>query len=202
MKKKNTFTIKVISLISILIICLISCSEKKKSLMDNYGIKFNRIRDTIGLMPFYDKWQITQFSERNAFWCNDSAMIHLISDSSNLTFDSGFYTGKALFFNDDDSLDYELKSEIDIYLLTPKDTINKITRYRLSYLYDFYNNSGWQYFLEYFHYDQEDVMSRYITGSYITKRTADSVLKSWKVYHPTINTNQSYKQSSKKMITD
>lgn len=169
---------------------LVACGGMERDKMEQYKSSFNPTRQKVGLLPFNDKWDIIPFSERNAFSCNDSTIVQMAFDSVNMI-NKGFYAGKALFFNDYDSLDCSLYSEVDRFIINRRDEKGRFIRNELYYYYVFKpvggtsETVGGKYSLSQQEYDEEATdpyFRTYYTSQNLTKEQADSVFTSWGIH--------------------
>lgn len=133
--------IRITILSLILMPLLVACGDATKNKAEGYKSNFNLIRKEVGLLPFDDRWDVIPFSERSAFFCNDSSMVTMIFDTINML-TKGFYAGKALLFNDDDSLDYFLYQEVDRFIINRRDGEGELIRNELLFTYTFKSYEG------------------------------------------------------------
>lgn len=182
--------VRIIIFSLIIISLLVACGEANKDKIEQYKSNFNPTREEVGLLPFDDRWDIIPFSERNAFLCNDSSIVTMAFDTINML-NKGFYAGKALLFNDDDSLDCSLCQEVDRFIINRRDSEGKLIRNELLFTYTFKTlegrneEIGMDYSLMKQEYDKEasdPYFKTYYTSEKLTKEQADSVLLNWRIY--------------------
>ena len=178
------------NLLSILIFLslFVSCNQKQnetdiETKFEMYGSRFNLVRDSIGLLPFYDDWQYLPFESRNAFYVYDQSVVDRMNDTTDKDLEKGMYYGKCLFFNDNNSLDMTLSSEADIFVIKKKDKSGRYYKNKLSYIYNLKNSEaynlsiGWEYLFDSEIYNADEAPQ--LKSEYITKSRADSILVAW-----------------------
>lgn len=142
-------------IVFIIILIGVSCSKadkknsvaslgREKGCAGSYEVGFNAVRDSIGLESFGAKWQLHYSETGNVIWCNDSIDMAFLNDSVSFI-GQAFYIGKALVFEDSDSLFCDIKFEIDIFVY--KKYRNRETIY-IEYNFDDGIDDRWRYSLE------------------------------------------------------
>lgn len=181
---------KIISSIWLILVLFYCCKDANEfNILDPYKENFNSFRSSVGLMPFEVRWQIKRFEERNAYWCEDSIKIKLVRDTTN-SVEEAFYLGKALLFNDSDSLDKTLYQEVDMFAFKKRDDFGRMTIDQLFLMYDLKSNdrSRWTYSLEREIHDANENFfgkgSRVVEVDKLTRNECDSILRAWRLSHP------------------
>jgi len=158
-----------ITYFSCLFFILLASCNNVQPLEKRYGIKFNKKREKIGLIPLISQWQFDNSDNKIWIFWNPKNLDSL-KNSSN-----AYYGQKRMRFKND-----TLIFEADEFV-GPKPFSEKGEFGELAYIYYFtpyeMRSIGWEYSIMW--QIGEDERGMIVSSKYITKNEADSILFSW-----------------------